>query len=121
MTRRTLDLENGMLFIHDAGKTTIPEYRDAAFSFNEWGVSIRAKHEQEGRCRVTLGLLGEVALALRPDLNHAIRTANRRVTITLVAGEPVMTLPVSSDRTRLSIWLNDPNEADEIVIGAEPG
>ena len=120
MVRRTLDLENGMLFIHDSGKTKIPDYRDAAFSFNAWGVSIRAKHEQEGRCRVTLGLLGQVTLARQPDLLHAIHTTNRRVTITLVAGEPVMTLPVSSDETRLSSWLNDPNEADEIVIGAEP-
>lgn len=118
--KKVFSLENGMLFIHDAGRIEPPEYQNTAFSFNEQCISIRAKHEQEGRCRVMLGPLSLVGLPRPADLVHKIRTKNRQVIITLVAGDPVMILPVSSDSTRLSIWLNDPNEADEIVIGANP-
>ena len=117
--KRVFYLENGMLFIHDAGRIEPPEYQDAAFSFNDQCISIRAKHEQEGRCQVTLGPLSQVGLQRPADLSHPIKTKNRQVIITLVAGDPVMILPVSTDSTRLSIWLNDPNEADKIVIGAE--
>jgi hypothetical protein len=120
--RRRPFLENGMLFIHGSGRLAMPEYQDgSAFSFNGDCISVRAKHEQEGRCQVTLGSLAEVGIRGPANLTHPIRTADRNVIITLVAGDPVMTLPVSSESTRLSIWLNDPKEADEIVIGVDPG
>ena len=121
LKRKRLFLENGMLFIHGSGRLAMAVYQDrSAFSSNGDCICVRAKHEQEGRCQVTLGSLAEFGPRSPADLTYPIRTADRNVIITLVAGYPVMTLPVSSESTCLSIWLNNPQEADDIVIAAEP-
>lgn len=37
----------------------------------------------------------------------------------LVPRVTVLSLPTEATRVKVSVWLNDPNEADRVVIGVE--
>ena len=114
-------LPNGMIFLKDSAPSLVPiSYENRVFLHNETCISVRAKHEQEGKCRVALGPIGAMALPREPDFRKAIDVPTRKLIIMLVPRLTVLTLPVMATRVEASIWLNDPNEADDVVIGVEP-
>lgn len=113
-------LPNGMIFVKDSAPSLVPiSYKNRVFLHNSTCISIRAKHEQEGKCRITFGAVGAVAPPLEPDFQQTIEVPTGTLIIMLVPRVTVLSLPTEATRVKVSVWLNDPNEADRVVIGVE--
>ena len=121
MPVRNLYVPNGLFFIHDAKRPKGPEFIDAPFYFNHGCIVVRARHEQEGQCKVTLEATERLPPLRRPDLVRPIRTQRRRVLVTLVPGNAVMAISVAADVTFISIWTDGSFQSEEVIIGVGGG
>lgn len=109
---------NGIFFLKDSGPSlvAVPDGNGIFFA-NATCISVLAKHEEDGRCRISLGPTNEVALDREPDFYRKIDVPTLRVIVMLVPWVEALSMPVSASRIGVSIWLNHPRYADEIMIG----
>jgi hypothetical protein len=111
---------NGILFIKNSTRSIVPlPYQGEIFFVNETCISVLAMHEQDGRCKISLGQLEEISLDREPDFRHTIDVPSRKVIVMLVPRVEVLALAISGDRAAVSVWMNDPVYANEVLIGIE--
>ena len=111
---------NGIFFVKDSDKFPVPlPYKGEIFFTKKTCVSVLAMHEQDGQCKISLGLMDEIATARDPNFRHTIDVPSRRVIVMLVPRVEVLSMSISGRQAAVSIWMNDPVYADEVLIGIE--
>lgn len=74
---------------------------------------------QDGDTEVSLGLAEELDPGRLPSFDAMLQTPNRAVAVSTIEGDIVLETRVPDERTRVRIWVNDPSEPDEVIIGLE--
>ena len=110
---------NSLIFISDTAKFWATDIVDATtFVANSRCISVGCLMWQDGETDVTLGLAADVgAEAAAPDFDGFIETPSRKVMVSTVEHDVLLTCDVPEMRTRVRIWLNRPWQPDEVVIG----
>lgn len=113
-------IRNGIFFLKDSEKFPVP-MPDVGeiFSANETSIAVLAKHEQDGKCQISLGPVASAALERPADFYRTINVPTRRLIVILVPRVEILSMPVASDRVAVSIWMNDPVYADIVTIGID--
>jgi hypothetical protein len=111
---------NGIFFVKDSEKFPVPMPDvGGIFAANKTSIAVLAKHEQDGKCRISLGRIESVALQRPADFYQTIDVPTRRLIVILVPRVEILSMPVANDRVAVSIWMNDPVYADLVTIGIE--
>ncbi len=110
---------NSLIFISDTAEFW-PTYNIDATPIvaNTKCISVVCLMWQDGETDVTLGLAAALgAQAAAPDFDGFIETPSRKVMVSTVEHDVLLTSDVPDSRTRVRIWLNRPQEPDDVVIG----
>lgn len=111
---------NGIFFLKDSEKFPVPmPDKGRIFFANETSMAVLAKHEQDGKCRISLDWAVKIASGREPDFRHTIDVPSRRVIVMLVPRVEVLALSISGTRAAVSIWMDDPEYASEVLISIE--
>lgn len=110
--------QNGLVFVSDIdGGESVWPVTGASVEATASCVNVRCRHEVDGDAELTLGAADEVASEEEPAFDGLIETPNKQLMISDVLAEPVLTAEVPGRTTRVRIWLNHPESADEVVVG----
>ncbi len=71
----------------------------------------------DGETQITFGLAAETALDRPPDFDGYLNTPTHTVVVSTVEQSGLFVQIVDSIQTRVRIWLNRPQEPDDVVIG----
>jgi hypothetical protein len=119
---RTIKLSppNSIIFINDATGGRVPEIGpQGALWWTSSCIAVGTRMELDGPTRITLGRRAVVAPARAPNLEMRLATPSGRVVVALSDTRAVLSEFVRGQTALLSVWINDPREPDEIVIGVE--
>lgn len=73
---------------------------------------------QDGETEVMMALVADFrARTAAPDFDGVIDTPSGTVMVSTVEHDVILTHAVATPRTRVRIWLNRPQEPDEVLIG----
>jgi hypothetical protein len=75
--------------------------------------------EVEGETKITLGQGADVDPGYPPAFDSQLATPGRVVRVTDIVWKPLLETPVSAQITRIRIWKNAQQFADEIIVGVE--
>ncbi|WP_341989387.1 hypothetical protein [Azorhizobium sp. AG788] len=110
---------NSLIFISDTADFW-PTYNVDATPIvaNDKCISVVCLMWQDGETDVTLGLADALgAQTPTPDFDGSIETPSRKVMVSTVEHDVLLEHEVPETRTRVRIWLNRPQEPDEVLIG----
>jgi hypothetical protein len=120
----SLHPSNSIVFVCDPGLLrnskpgTIPEVvRGALVSANETCINVVCMPEQDGPTKITLADISDVSTALAQIFDGEVITPDRRLALSTVENDAVLSMPVKGEKARVQIWANHPKWPDEIVIG----
>ena len=118
ITSKTLSPPNSLVLIEGLNGGEVP--RDMAGSLiasTRSCIAVGCKSEADGETHLTLGRAHEVDPAGPPAFEGTLETPDRRVVVRTVSGEALLEHPVRGARTLIRVWVNDPEEPDDIRIG----
>jgi len=70
----------------------------------------------DGETEVTLGAAAEVDPGWPPAFDEPL-IANGSIVVSTSERSTLLELPVTGDRTRIKIWINDDEEPDKVIVG----
>lgn len=80
-------------------------------------VAVGCRSDVDGVTEFTLG----EALDFDPKGQHIFRgrlkTPSRKVVLRTVIGQTILEAPVAQQETTVQVWVNDPNEPNQVFIG----
>jgi hypothetical protein len=96
-----------------------PSMDGALFAATRTCVVVGVRHEADGETVLVLAPVDELEENAPPVFTATLQISIRRFTIQTVLGEVMLELPLDSDQAKVSIWINDPDEPDKVVVGVE--
>jgi hypothetical protein len=82
-------------------------------------VAVGCLSEVDGETEFVLGASSEVNPGEPPTFEGKISTPSRRLEISSMLGDSILTTPVPQYETMVRIWVNDPKEPDRVIVGIE--
>jgi hypothetical protein len=82
-------------------------------------VAVGCLCEVDGETEFVLGASSAVNPGGPPTFEGRINTPNRRLEISSVLGDSILTTEVSQHETVVRVWVNDPKEPDRVIVGIE--
>jgi hypothetical protein len=111
---------NSLILVVGATKVDIPASFDGALIVaTDTCVAIGCKAEDDGPSRFALKTIGFGHLDRNPAFVGWLKTPNGTVALETVFGERLAEHPAPSPSARITIWVNDDTEPDEILVGVE--
>lgn len=108
---------NSVVFVSDANGGEVPSSMGGAVVAASGScVAVGCRSEDDGETEFTLGTLAELDRSEQPAYVGILKTPSRRVAVRSILGRCLLDTAVSGELTRLTIWVNDPREPDEVVI-----
>jgi len=121
MQSATFNVPNAVLLLMDFEAGDIPEsIRGSLFASTRTCIAIGCMSDAEGPTKVTLGLNKEINEETVPAYVGNLHVPNKRISVSSVAGDIVLSLETEHPEVRVSIWVNDAREPDQVIIGFEP-
>jgi hypothetical protein len=80
-------------------------------------IAIACRSEADGATEFILGSLAEVGTDAAPVFSGVLETPGNLVALQTVFNEVIIESPVSTNNTKVTIWISDPYEPDRIVVG----
>jgi len=110
---------NSLIFISDSAKFWATDIVDATLIVaNDKCISVGCLMWQDGETEVMMALVADFrARTAAPDFDGVIDTPSGTVMVSTVEHDVILTHAVATPRTRVRIWVNDPREPDEVLIG----
>lgn len=111
---------NSIVFISDPSAKRGPEWVDGAMV---WGDStsllVCCFPEIDGPTEIVIGAGAEVDPGGAPAFDGLLDTFNRKVVVTMVDEETVLSADVRTLRTRVRVWLSHPKWPEKVTIGLD--
>jgi hypothetical protein len=82
-------------------------------------VAVGCRAEDDGSTRITMGKAVHVDPGYQPLFEGDIETPSQYLEVQSVEGTTLLRTSVQGHRTRVSIWVNDTKEPDEITVGID--
>jgi hypothetical protein len=118
MQKVAYSFPHGLLYIEDsrARHTPHPIWR-SRIMFTPTSIAIGCLHGQEGDTTVILGSALDVNPMDSPWASGLLETKSGVISLVTTHGDVVMKVNVDEELTPIRIWLNQPEQADEVRIG----
>jgi hypothetical protein len=111
---------NSIVFISDPSTMRGPEWVDGAMVWGDsTSILVCCFPEIDGPTRIVLGAGAEVDPGEAPAFDGLLDTFNRKVVITTVDEEVVLSADVRSPRTRVRVWLSHPQWPETVTVGLD--
>lgn len=111
---------HSLIIISEPGRGEIPpSLGGSIIAATASCIAVGCRSEIDGDTELTLGPLNEVGTSTHLAFSGALSTPRKSIAIQTVFNEAILEMAVSSEETRLSIWVNDLSEPDKIVVGVE--
>jgi hypothetical protein len=94
----------------------IPE-TTSVITFTESCVAVQCLAEVDGETEFRLGAASKVDPGNRPAFVGTLKTPSRILSIQTAERAIILETPVESERTRISIWINDATRPDIVSVG----
>jgi hypothetical protein len=109
---------NSLLFIsdQDGGEPPTP-VRGARLLSTSSCVSIGCYPEQDGPTELVLGDMADVDPAFDPVFDGELSTPSGTIMVSTATLERLLEARVSKTKTRVRIWINDPQWPDKVIVG----
>ncbi|MET0724515.1 MAG: hypothetical protein ABWY64_27310 [Tardiphaga sp.] len=110
---------NSLIFIHGSSDWVTPIPVDGQpVWWTSSCVATACYPEQDGPTEIVLGNVSEVGPLGAPVFEGMVETPQRKVSVTTVADDrPVLSVGVSTLRTRVRIWHSHPRWPERVTIG----
>ena len=109
-----------VVLISAPGEGKVPDsLRGQLIAATKSCVAVGCLCEVDGESEFVLGACSEVNPGGPPTYEGKISTPNRRLEISSVLGDSILTTQVSQHETIVRIWANDPKEPDRVIVGIE--
>lgn len=82
-------------------------------------VAVGCRAEDDGITRITLGSASRLNPGYPPQFSGEIETPSKVMEVQTPVGDTILKMAVPYKTTRLSIWVNDPREPDQIILGVD--
>ncbi len=114
---RRIAPSNSIFFIAGGFRCNVPDISvGASISANADCICVGTLMCFDGETQVTFGHASQTARDGPPDFDGHLDTPARTIVVSTVEGEGLFVQIVASVHTRVRIWLNHPQEPDDIVI-----
>jgi hypothetical protein len=111
---------NSLVFISDPDFGVVPEFVPGIPILSTPScISVGYLMWQDGLTDVTLGLAHDVDPGQPPAFDGNLETPNRAVVVLTLDDPLVLRQPVRNARTRVRIWVNRLQQADQVIVGVE--
>jgi hypothetical protein len=111
---------NSIVLLSDFSDKIIPKSMNGSvIAATDSCIAVGCLSEFDGETTFTLALASEIDRSDPPSYEGMLRTPNHRVTMHSVFGQKLLEMPTQQEMTKLKIWINDPNEPDEVFFGIE--
>jgi len=118
ITSATIAPPNSLVLIEDPSGGEVPESMgNSSIASTGSCIAVGSRSESDGKSEIVLGPAAEVDPGQSPALEQDLSTPNRKVVVRTVLGDTILETPVSRQKTRVRVWVNDPKEPDRILIG----
>ncbi len=109
---------NSLIFISGSLKVRPPKDLELqTISADAQCISVGCLMWQDGETLVGLGPALDLQRPEAPDFDGTLDTPNHVVIVSTVDRQVVGEQPVPDTRTRVRLWINSPEEPDEVLIG----
>ena len=109
---------NSVILVCDVGGGEVPKTMSGAVvAATTTCIAVGCLSEDDGQTEFTLAPLSEVDRGEKPAFDGMLLTPQHRVVLRSVLGQQLLELPVTQELTKIKIWVNDPTEPDNVVVG----
>lgn len=114
----TIAPPNSLVLVEDPSGGEVPESMGSSVTAStDSCIAVGCRSESDGKSEVVLGPSAEMDPGTSPVLDQELSTPSRKVVVRTVLGDTVLESPVSTEKTRIRVWVNDQKEPDRILIG----
>jgi hypothetical protein len=107
-----------LAFIEDPSGGELPDVTTGALVVSTQScITVGCKPDADGETEFRLGPADEVDPGRQPIFRERLATPSRKIVVRSALGETFLEAPVPEQRTMIYIWVNDPIEPDQIIIG----
>ena len=111
---------NSLLCVSDPKGGIVPDFiPDKLILSTPSFITVGCLPFMDGETTVIIGSAHDVDPGKQPMFDGFLDTSNRSVVVSTVEQEEILREHVSTTRTRVRIWPNDPRWPDEVIIGLE--
>lgn len=109
---------NSLVLIMGSEKGDIPEgFGDKLIVASRNCVAVGCQSEDDGKTRFWLGSHDDVDPGYKSLFDGVVDTPNGKLLVSTILGDVLMHVDTPTDKTSVSVWVNHPEEPDEIRIG----
>jgi hypothetical protein len=100
--------------------TDVPELLgNELISATDSCIAVGCRSEADGATQFTFGWSADVDPGSEPAFIGSVKTPSRHVALQTILWQSLLAQVVPFEYTRIRIWLDDPTEPDNIVVGLE--
>ena len=111
---------NSLLVVSDTDGWIPPEFVPGVLILSSSScITVGCRMFADGETQVFLGPASELDPGKPPAFDGMIETPNRKVVVSTVEHETVLETRVPGTRTHVRIWVDDPREPDNVIIGVD--
>jgi hypothetical protein len=107
-----------LILVGDPGEGNIPASIDGSLiASTDSCVAVGCRSETDGDTQFVLGDTRDVDPGGQPIFQGTLKTPGHRIALRSVIGLMILETPVPHDETTIRVWVNDPNEPDQVIVG----
>jgi hypothetical protein len=111
---------HSLILISELGRGEVPDSMNGSLiAATASCIAVGCRSEVEGETEITLGSISEVGLSTPASFSGILATPRKSVALQTIFNESIIEFAVPSEQTLVSIWVNDANEPDEIIVGLD--
>ncbi len=111
---------HSVILISEPGKGDVPpSLSGSLIAATDSCIAVGCRAEVDGPTEFVLGAIEDVDNGEPPTFSGALETPHGIVSLQNVYNESIAEMAVASTQTAVSIWLNDPNGPDKVVVGLD--
>jgi len=109
---------NSVVLVADPSDGEIPDTMGGSLiAATNSCVAVGCRSEADGETEFTLGRTDEVDPGSRPAFEGNLKTPNRKIAVRSVLSKTILEAPVPQQHTTIRVWVNDPKEPDNVIVG----
>lgn len=117
-TSKKVTPPNSVVLVADPSDGEVPSSMNGSlFSSTESCVAVGCRSEIDGETEFTLGATRDVDPGRQPDFEAELKTPTRRLAVRSVLGQILLEAQTPNQKTKVSVWVNDTQEPDNVIIG----
>jgi hypothetical protein len=106
-----------LIFIADSGRGEIPDRMVRPIVSTDTCIVVGCLVDANAETEFTLGETQEVDPGDPPIFYGKLKTPNYRVVLHTAEDETILQVSVPRPETIVRIWINDPSEPDQVIVG----